>query len=80
MSRSTKKHPVCKGIIGSQKKGKKFCHRLFRARESMAMRTEDERKLPFFQREIIDQWDLFDGREFFGNCTDKKHYAYMMRK
>ena len=79
MSRSTKKHPACKINPGSQKKGKQLSHRLFRQCERMAIRTNIIRNLPYKQWQLVDPWDLTDGRIYFGNWP-KEEYNTLMRK
>ena len=54
MSRSRKHFPAGKNDLGSQKPGKKICHRLFRQRESMALRTGFLHDLPYRMWQIID--------------------------
>ena len=80
MSRSRLKHPAGKLNWGSQKEGKVTCHRLFRHRERMAMRTGIVRNLPFRMWQIMDPWDLHDGRFYFGDWPKDDWYARLMRK
>lgn len=80
MSRCFKKHPAGKNNTGSQRKGKTLSHRLFRKRERMALRTGIERDLPFRQWLMVDQWDLTDGRMYFGDWPKDEWYARLMRK
>ena len=59
MSRSRKKTPVstfccCK----SQKRGKQFCHRKFRRKERMMIKTSNYDRLPFLLIQVTNQWDL----------------------
>lgn len=81
MSRSKRKFPAGKNIWESKKEGKRICHRLFRQRERMAMRTGNERELPFRQWQIMDPWDLHDGRFYFGHWNGRNEwYDRLMRK
>lgn len=80
MSRSTRQYPAGKLNFGSRKKGKRLCHRLFRQCESMAMRTGNMRDLPYYQWQMVDQWDLTDGRFYFGDRPHDEWYYRLMRK
>ena len=82
MSRSRKKHPV--GFYGgcaSQKRGKKMCHGAFRSRERIAMRSCDERLLPYRMHEAKDTYDLGgDGKKYFSKTIGQKLFARLLRK
>ena len=80
MSRSTRKYPAGKFNFGSRKEGKRLSHSLFRQRESMAMRTGNLQDLPFRQWQMVDQWDLTDGRFYFGDWPRDESYYQLMRK
>jgi hypothetical protein len=82
MSRSRKKTPVstfccCK----SQKRGKQFCHRKFRRKERMMIRTSNYDRLPSLLIQVTNQWDLGgDGKVFWGHSPDEEWYITLMRK
>ena len=82
MSRSKKKTPVstwccCK----SQKKGKQFCHRMFRRRERTMIHTKRFENLPNRQWELVRQWDLGgDGKCYWNVDPTNESLIKMMRK
>ena len=80
MSRSIKRYPVYKFNSGSQKKEKRISHRLFRQSERMAIKTGNERGFPFYQWQNRSQWDLNDGRLYFGHHLQEENYFRLMRK
>ena len=81
MSRSRKKHPAGKLNLGSKRRGKQLSHRLFRQRERMAMITDEASMIPFHQWQVVDPWDLTDGRMYFGDrCKVDEYYKQLMRK
>jgi len=82
MGKSRRRTPVstfccCK----SQKRGKQTSHRRFRRRERVMIHLMDLDKLPYRQREIVDQWDLGgDGKRYWFPEATEEWYIKLMRK
>ena len=65
----------------SQKRGKQTSHRRFRRREQEMMHSKILDKLPYRQREIVDQWDLGgDGKRYWRPEPTEEWFIKLMRK
>lgn len=81
MGKSKKKNPAGPYVGHSQKRGKKNSHGRFRRYEHMILQIENFDRLPFYQHEITNQWDLGgDGKGFWGFAPDEEWFKKALRK